>query len=126
MSTKTGTQFASITMVAVAMNVYGGTITSSPGFTPDAISASRKATDPLTQEMAYLLPQYLANSCSNFSTRPRQSGFPHCPLSATCATACTSVSSNNGQGNFFVTVLLPPFIAKSFFINQNLIRQGCV
>src|SRR5687767_94402 len=118
MSTNTGTQFASMTMEAVAMNVYGGTITSSPGLTPDAISARRRATDPFTQEMAYLLPQYPANSFSNFSTRPRQSGFPHCPLSTTCATACTSVSSNNGHGNFLLTVLFPPFIANSFFINQ--------
>src|SRR3989337_3251046 len=117
MSTKTGTQFASITMVAVAINVYGGTTTSSPGFTPDAISASRNATDPFTHEMAYLLPQYSANSFSNFSTRSRQSGLPHCPLFTTCETECTSVSSNNGHGKFFVTVLIPPFTANLSFIN---------
>lgn len=64
-------------MDAVAIKVYGVIMTSSPGFTPQAISASLRATDPLTQARAYFAPQNSANSSSNDFTLSAQSGLPH-------------------------------------------------
>ena len=90
-STKTGTQFASRTIDAVAMKVYGVIITSSPGFTPHAMSAILSATDPLTQAIAYFDPQKSANSFSNISTVSPQSGLPQLPLLTTFVISSISV-----------------------------------
>jgi len=106
----------SITVEAVAMNVYGGTITSSPGLTPQAIRANRSEIEPFTQLIAYLLPQNAANSFSNFPTKSPQSGLPHFPLAMTFETAVTSPSSKIGHEKIFVICFGPPLIARCSFM----------
>ena len=50
-STNTGTAPIMSAALAVAMNVYGGTITSSPAPMPSALRATDSAIVPLTQAM---------------------------------------------------------------------------
>ena len=60
------------TTLTVAMNVYGGTITSSPGPTPKAPSEVSSAVVPLAVATQYLAWLILAKASSNSSTdRPR-------------------------------------------------------
>ena len=67
------------TALAVAIKVYGGTITSSPGSTPAAHNAASSADVPLVRQIACSAPQNSANSLSNaFTFVPVV--LPHFPL----------------------------------------------
>src|SRR5437764_806496 len=67
-STKRGTASQRTMASAVAANVCATVITSSPGFTPTAHSASSRASVPLAQATTSRTPQYAANSASNSAT----------------------------------------------------------
>ena len=67
MSANTGFAPSRHTALAVAKNVKLGTITSSPGPTPSAISASSSASLPDAQPTACSVPQYSAIAASNFA-----------------------------------------------------------
>ncbi len=64
-STKTGVAPMWLTASAVAMNVLAGTMTSSPGLTPAASSASLTASVPELTPTAWLQPQNAAKASSN-------------------------------------------------------------
>jgi hypothetical protein len=53
--------------VAQATKVYAGTITSSPGATPAALSATNSASVPLPSGTAWPAAQRLANRAANSS-----------------------------------------------------------
>src|SRR6266852_3598758 len=68
MSTKSGRAPAWEMASVVAMNVLGTVTTVSPGCTPAAIRANRKASVPLATPMQYCTPQNCAKSRSKSST----------------------------------------------------------
>src|ERR1039458_5465437 len=112
MSANTGTALASITAVAVARNVYGGTITSSSALMPAAIRATRRETVPLTTPMLCLAPCMAAKRCSNSAT----SGpwcLPHLPLRSARSSRASSGSPKIGQAvKGRVRTGVPPRMAK--------------
>ena len=55
------------TLLAVAINVKSGIIISSSFFIPKPTKARWSAFVPFEVEIAYFVPQYFANSCSNLS-----------------------------------------------------------
>ena len=68
MSTNTGLAPVRQIEPAVAKNVYGEVITSSPGPIPRAINGNRSASVPDAQPIPRATPQYSASSASSFST----------------------------------------------------------
>src|ERR1051325_1540211 len=67
-STGTGRPPACVTASRVATKVFAGTITSSPGSIPEAISPRRSASSPLASPIAVDVPTYSANASSNSRT----------------------------------------------------------
>ena len=67
-STNTGTAPTMSAALAVAMNVYGGTRTSSPGPIPSALRATDSAIVPLTQAIPWRAAWRAANSTSSCLT----------------------------------------------------------
>lgn len=85
-------------------------MTSSPGPTPAAFSASCRATVPLVVATAYLTPTYSANFLSNSGTFPPP--IPQTLLSHTSFSASNTASSLMGQeGKGFVLTGVPPVMA---------------
>jgi hypothetical protein len=82
MSAKTGIAPTNVTAAALAMNVYGGTITSSPTPTPTARRAAAKASVPLHTQMPCAACWYEANSASNVATTS-PCVLPHLPEART-------------------------------------------
>ena len=66
-SARTGVQPLAETASTVAMKVFAGTITSSPGPRPRARRISDSASSPLPTPTAWRVPQNRANSVSNAS-----------------------------------------------------------
>src|SRR3989344_3911070 len=66
------------------MNVWAGTITSSPGCMPTERRARCSADEPLFKPLTYFVPQYLANCLSKISTNspPEKAVFSKTALSA--------------------------------------------
>src|ERR1700732_3668785 len=105
MSTKTGVAFSRAMLPAVATNVKGGVMTSSPKSTPSAISASNNASEPDAQAIANLEPTKAAISASScFTSGP----IMNCWLSRTLSTAArissfimaySALRSRNGKSN---------------------------
>jgi hypothetical protein len=83
-STSTNTGFAPISAIisAVAKNVNGTVITSSPGFTSRAMSAISSASVPLATPMQCFAPTYSASRCSSSVT---SGPITYCPCSSTLA-----------------------------------------
>ena len=67
-SANRGVAPARTTAAAVAMNVFAGTTTSSPGPTPSAVRLSCRASVPLARPTAWSTPQYAAQSRSKAVT----------------------------------------------------------
>ncbi len=82
-STNTGTAPAATTELAVATNVYGGTITSCPGSTPTARNASSSAVVPLASGTAYSASWY--SRIISAALLVHSPPVPHLPLSMTAA-----------------------------------------
>src|SRR5450755_1120488 len=110
------------TELAVAMNDREGTMTSSPGPTPDAYSASASAVVQLVVATASGAPTRSANASSNARTRGPCDTQPEAITSATAAasppgkqgsangTCMTTLGGNGGdvrQGQFLL-LSLPP------------------
>ncbi len=68
MSTSTGVAPTAAIASTVAMNVFAAVMTSSPGPTPNARSASSMAARPVPTEIAWRVPMSAAYSASNCST----------------------------------------------------------
>ena len=92
MSQNTGTPPQCATIAAVATQVKAGTITSSPGFSPSALSATCSAAVPELTATPCAIPLHDATAASN----PWHS-FPWVsqPLSNTRRTAARSSSSSD-------------------------------
>ena len=108
MSTKTGKADRANTAFTVAINVYGGTITSSPACTSNPCSAVNKADVPLATARQCGTPISAANFASNAST-----AFPdpryHFPDRSTFIQAASSFAAHTGHpGNAPVRTGAPP------------------
>src|ERR1035437_689518 len=107
-STKIGRAWERRTVLMVAMKVYGGTITSSPGSTPRTFKEMKSAAVPLQVASDCFAPVREANASSNFFTYwplPRNQW----PLRRTSRRAFSSVRSNFGQeSKGLVRALGPP------------------
>ena len=98
MSTKTGTAPMYIGAAAVATNVSAGMITSSPGPTPAAFSATSSAVVPLAVQTPERAVWYEANASAKRAAWTLGEGKPpQFPLSTTSASAATSRSSCTGH-----------------------------
>ena len=75
-STNTGFPPSSTIISAVATNVNGHVITSSPGFSPIAISAIWSASVPLLHVMQCLAPAYRASRSSSSATSGPRMNWP--------------------------------------------------
>ena len=103
-SAKTGMAPCMRAQVAVEVNVYGGTITSSPGATPHAMTAACSAAVAELKATAKRAPWNSANSCSNCRIRrPPRNCSPGLamnvlrrPSSRTSSTARRSASPITG------------------------------
>ena len=95
-SAKTGTAPTNSAAEAVAMNVYGGTITSSPIPTPAARSATAIASVPLARQIACPACWYSANSSWNVATTSPLV-LPHFPEFSTSSSAFASSSPYSGH-----------------------------
>jgi hypothetical protein len=96
MSANTGVAPAYSTAFAVAMKVYDGQITSSPGWTPASTSPRCNAVVHEEVATAWRAPTRSANASSKRATIGPW--LTH-PLFSTSATARTSASSNSGRAN---------------------------
>src|SRR5271163_2222751 len=126
MSTNSGKAPACEMASVVAMNVCGTVNTTSPGCTPQAIIAKRKASVPLLTAIEWLASQKAANASSNSSTI----GPPTKP--AVCkARRNTEVSSRSSstcgvtksrKGMLFGTLLRMDIgtFHSLFYVTQNL------
>ena len=61
---------------AVAINVFGVVITSSPGPIPNALKIKWRLHVPFANPAAYLVPQYSANSFSKTFTSSPKTNLP--------------------------------------------------
>ncbi len=110
-SAKTGTAPTNVTAAALAMNVYGGTTTSSPTPTPAARSAATRASVPLQTHTQCAAPWNAANSASNASVR-EPCVLPQLPEVSTSPRASASDGSEVGQsGNGRERTGAPPWTA---------------
>src|SRR3954463_1223653 len=97
-----------MTAAAVAANVNGGTITSSPGPTPAARYARWSAAVQLETATAWRPPTYSANTSSNAAVRGPMVSQPERRVSATAwrSSSSTRRSKNGISGNVSVAAVI--------------------
>ena len=99
--------------LAVAMNVYGGTITSSPGPMPSALRATDSAIVPFTVAIAWRAAWSLANSTSSSLTKV-PSMDPQTPERRARSSASSSSRPKTGHAaKGFVRTGVPPLMASA-------------